>query len=301
MTKTSDLAPIPSPTEDLRFKKMLTTPGHLGVAQGFIKDFFGIEVPLSGIRIANGYDITQVRRAVNEGDRAVRKLAETMRDVAFEVDVASLTVEMQIRTTPVMPIREGFYISSAFIKGYGHDPSDPYRSLKPVAALSILDHVRFDDDIAYRYESLGDFAGPGYYVPPRYEVQPMFWRGIFELPKFPTYPDHVSWRRGFREGIALKQDPEYVQEGVELIRYIDLEPEEQEMIDIMEKVRADQLTELAERRREDEQRRREDEQRRLEDAEWQRKESQWQQQETQLRDEIARLQSELAGLVSSDE
>ena len=245
----SSRQPILSPTEDLRFKKMLTSQAHLSVPQGFIRDFFGLEVPTSAIRIANGYDINTVRRAVAEGGRAVTELAATLRDVGFDIQIANLTIEMQIRASDTSIMREIHYLSRTYTDNYGKDRANPYASLVPVAELVILGHRRFPDDIAYRYQSLGDFQPPGYREPPCYLAPPPLWLGILELPKEPTDPGQKAWRQLIHKGQVSSRDPGYVREAAEIIAYTGLEPEEQAMIDLLEKARADRADELAQNKR----------------------------------------------------
>ncbi|MDR1077590.1 MAG: hypothetical protein LBL55_02800 [Propionibacteriaceae bacterium] len=46
-----------APTNDLLFKKTLASEDHKTILQGFIRDFFGLDVPLRDLVVQNPYNI----------------------------------------------------------------------------------------------------------------------------------------------------------------------------------------------------------------------------------------------------
>ena len=92
------------PTNDLAFRYLLTAPDHPNVRAAFIRDAFGV-VP-DQIRVADPYSITKYEALLAEvnaasgptqREEAERKLFDVIRDVRFDIDIADITIEMQVQ------------------------------------------------------------------------------------------------------------------------------------------------------------------------------------------------------------
>ena len=232
-----------APTNDLLFKKMLATPGHESVPANLINDFFGPGIKVRDLEVIDPYSVEAVTRAVTEGELDETTLVKTLRDITYGVELeiptgesVTVTVEMQAIANDRFLPRALYYLASAYIKRYGRNAADAYGSLRPVWGLNIVGSSLFDDDKAFRLEQFpsADFA-PG--------VSDWAWKLAFlELGKPVASPILAGWAHLLTTGEVRKNDPIYLHEAAGIVEYSNLRPEEIEMVDLMEKWRADQAT-----------------------------------------------------------
>ena len=235
------MAKVVLPTTDLMFKKILASNDHKTITQGFIADFFGVDVELNDIRIVNPYSISAYPH-MGGG----RRLRETLRDVTLEVRNTNVAVEMQLRAHETFPKRGLFYWADLFTGGYGRgakrrrqEPDDDYfANLRPTWAMNILGQPLLKCPHAYHMFTLHDAHWDEEMLPELIRF------GFYELTKPDTnaedFPRLARWRGFLRSGQADTADPEYLQEAASIIEYVNLSSEERSMIDAAEKWELDQ-------------------------------------------------------------
>jgi len=236
--------PVVLPTNDLAFKKLLSSPDHEEVARGFIGAFFGPEVAAGDITITNPYAIVGDPR--DERDR--RRLLQTFRDITFTVGLADVTVELQVRHEKCFEQRALYYAFDLFnghyheaAPGEDEDRTSWYKSLRPVYSLSVLDHEHFLCRHAVHMFPLKEVLWPG-------EGLELRWLrvGFVEIGKAVFVREEQRWWCEFLgTGVAPAGAPGYLEEAATIIEYMNLTREEQAVIDLAEKDRAIQASERA--------------------------------------------------------
>ena len=234
-----DESPVVLPTNDLAFKKLLSSPDHKEVARGFIEAFFGSEVAAGEITITNPYAIVGNPR--DEGDR--RRLLATFRDITFTVGLADVTVELQVRRYAHFEARALYYAFDLFNSHYheaGPGEAERYGSLRPVYAVNVLDYQHFRCPHAVHMFPLKEVLWPG-------EGFELRWLriGFVEFRKDVFASEEQRWWAEFlRTGVAPAGAPGYLEEAATLIKYMNLTGEEKAVIDLAEKDLADREAEL---------------------------------------------------------
>ena len=246
------------PTHDLAFKKLLASPDHMTVAQGFIETFFALKVDLVDITITNPYAI--VGNPEETADR--RRLIQTFRDITYTVGLADVTVELQVRRRTHFEARALYYACNLFNRHYHEtDPDTPdrdqyYASLRPVYSLNVLEYLHFDCAHAVHMFDLADALWPE-------EQLRLGWLkvGFVEIARTKTEfkaETQRLWCDFLASGQAPPGAPDYLREAASMINYVNLTGEEQAVIDLVEKFEADRAAEIewAEKDGEDRARRR---------------------------------------------
>jgi predicted transposase/invertase (TIGR01784 family) len=231
------------PTEDLAFKKVLASEENKDILAGFIKDFFDI-VP-EQIVIKNPYSIESYMELLEKND--VRKLRQTLKDIGAEITGADFYAEMQVHRSRYFDVRSLYYPFSAFCSHFNEprqagEPKkvSPYRGLKPIYTLNVLDYIRFkDDDDALRVFEL--------YDPVRQKSMPTSYIkvGYFELTKGNIETKNQQyWSDYFLERPLSEDAPEYIKKAKTVIDYSNFSQEERKMVDLAEKAFATYFDEL---------------------------------------------------------
>ncbi|MCL1916073.1 MAG: Rpn family recombination-promoting nuclease/putative transposase [Desulfovibrionaceae bacterium] len=155
-----------SPTSDLGFKKITSTPESKDVLRGIIGDFFDLWIPLEEINITAPYDIRSYEEYVKRlkgGEEISETLRQTVQDVVADIKIADFSAEAQIRKDDYFSLRSIYYACSRFcanynvpgrmVKMYDGTPLR-YSSLKPVYCVNILGYPHFtgDDDALRIFE-----------------------------------------------------------------------------------------------------------------------------------------------------
>ena len=105
-----------------------------------------------------------------------------------------------------------------------------YSSLKPVYTLNILGYAHFADDDALRVFTLHDRKRDKSFIIEYITL------AYFELNK--TNVETVNqrhWQTYFKTGSAPEDAPAYIRKASQIVEFDNLEPEEREMIDQLEK------------------------------------------------------------------
>ena len=240
---TDQPTPVVLPTHDLAFKKLLASPDHKTVAQGFIQTFFDLNINLADIAIVNPYAIIP-----NPDHHDPHRLIETFRDITFTVPVADLTVELQVRRLAHFEARALYYTFDLFTSHF-HEPGPPtpdshrhYASLRPVYSVNVLKYAHFDCRHAVHMFEPTDTLWPDE------ALKLDWWRAGFveihrDKTEFATETQRL-WCQFLATGQAPPGAPDYLDEAANMISYMNLTREEQAVIDLAVKHEADRAAEI---------------------------------------------------------
>jgi predicted transposase/invertase (TIGR01784 family) len=233
-------SPVISPTNDLAFKKLLTSEDHKTVTQGFIKDLFGIEVELDKIRFRSPYTIYVVDQDDTE---STQQLRTSVRDITIEVEAADLTVELQIRKEVFFTQRALYYAANLLTvrKQDSKDARDEtFKAILPVRSLNILGFNMFGCEHAQHTFWLKDDTWTG-------EHLTLDWLsvGFLELRKGVFIDDKARlWTQFLLSGQAPEGAPDYLVEAERIVGYWKLSRKERIMMSVLERERAREANEI---------------------------------------------------------
>jgi predicted transposase/invertase (TIGR01784 family) len=191
------------PTNDLAFKKLLTSEDHKSVTQGFIKDLFKIDVELDKIHFRTPYTIYVVDQDDTE---STQQLRTSIRDITIEVESADLTVELQIRKE-VFFTQRALYYAANLLTARKEDSKDTrdqtFQAILPVRSLNILGFNMFGCEHAQHTFWLKDDTWTG-------EQLTLDWLsvGFLELRKSMFVDDRARlWAKFLLSGYAALRNP----------------------------------------------------------------------------------------------
>ena len=240
------------PTNDYAFKALFADSRHLEITAGFLKDFFGIVVPPAEIRFLRDSSVASLAYHDDATDEELQQLVETIRDITIGIDLADLTVELQVVPQERFIWRAVHYLTNAYntrydaTKGPMPDgrPRDRFRNLKPAWGMNIIDFTLFPDDAEpYRMYALRNetTAAPLPEAPLRL--------GFFEIPKQlkttaapiadEAARNRVYWALFFRTGKAPDAAPKYIHDAARIMVAINNNPKEARMLTATERYIAD--------------------------------------------------------------
>jgi hypothetical protein len=223
-----------TPMRDVMFRKMISSPDHLEVLQGFLKDFWDLEVPLHAISIIEPYSADMVA-AESPDVGEIENLRDKLQHVNVDVPGHCVVVEIQPEVPEWFFQRAIHRASSFLVESHGSewdlDPeSEPIGPLRPVLELTITGG-QFQDEGERAFYVLGlmdtksNFSYPG--NPLRI--------GVLELGKRAGLtPAQEAWRHFFETGDPGPNPPPYLLAAASLIQEANLTPEEKRMDAIME-------------------------------------------------------------------
>jgi hypothetical protein len=219
-----------SPTSDLGFKKITSTPESKDVLRGIIGDFFDLWIPLEEINITAPYDIKSYEEYVKRltgGEEISETLRQTVQDVVADIKIADFAAEAQIRKDWYFSPRSIYYACARFCANYNvpgkmvtmYDGTPlRYSSLKPVYCVNILGYPHFtgDDDALRIFE---------FYDRKRNKSFDLEYLTIayFELTKSNVETKNQRhWKTFFQTGEAPADAPEYIRKAAQFIERANL-------------------------------------------------------------------------------
>jgi predicted transposase/invertase (TIGR01784 family) len=229
-----------SPTNDLALKKVLASEENKDILQGLVHDFFGLTVRCDDIVLDHPYSIKEYRELTVLGEETVA-LRQTIADVTASLTFANLTAELQVKRDKFFSERSIYYAFDRFCSGYntlGIDEhihgSVRFSTLKPLYALNILgfNHFLGDTDALRTFGLYDERRGK------RFDKEYLV-LAYFELKK-----DNVEtanqghWKDYFTTGTVASDAPDYIKKASRIIEVVNLDKEEREVVDIMEKALA---------------------------------------------------------------
>jgi predicted transposase/invertase (TIGR01784 family) len=227
-------------TNDLALRKVLASEENKDILRGLVHDFFKLELELEDIVLDRPYSIKDYREIDKQGNEAL-VLRQTVPDITASFVCANFTAELQIVKDTWFSVRSLYYAFDCFCSGYnkldaGTDTSKSMRfsTLKPVYALNILGFNHFaEDDDALRIFELYDV-----------DRHKAFDREYVKLAYFELKKNNVEtenqrhWRDYFTTGEVADDAPDYIKKASHIIEVVNLDKEEREMVDMMERVQA---------------------------------------------------------------
>ena len=229
-----------SPTNDLAFRKVFC--GNPDILQGLISDFFDIRPEIDDITITAPYSIKAYRELLKQSggtDELMAKLRHTIPDVTADIRFAGFGAEIQLKKDACFTTRSLYYTFENFNRNYNRPDGmkqrpdgSPlrYSSLKPVYTLNILGYTHFDDDDALRVFTLHDRKRDKSFIIEYITL------AYFELNKTNVETENQRhWQTYFKTGGAPEDAPAYIRKASQIVEFDNLEPEEREMIDQLEK------------------------------------------------------------------
>jgi predicted transposase/invertase (TIGR01784 family) len=232
-------APAISPVNDLAFKKALGSNNHPEITLGFIQDFAGLTAAVGDVKIANPYDIQIASKYLAAKDAATRqRLVATLKDVTIDIGTADIVSEVQVKKENFFGARALYYACAQYTSR--HTPDTGFRGLRPVHGINLVDFTLFRDTAV----GLHCFRLADEIEQPTRELK---WLRIsfIELGKtlFPT-PEQAAWCEFFRTGQAPAGAPAYIHEAAKIVDTANMDQEEREMIDLLDRYRADEREEF---------------------------------------------------------
>ncbi|MDR1264339.1 MAG: Rpn family recombination-promoting nuclease/putative transposase, partial [Propionibacteriaceae bacterium] len=109
-----------TPTNDLLFKKTLASEDHKTILQGFIHDFFDLDVPLQDLVIQNPYSIHAFDHIDPDDPDGPpgSELRQTLLDVAATCPAGDIITELQIRHQASYVQRAVHYLADRLASHY---------------------------------------------------------------------------------------------------------------------------------------------------------------------------------------
>lgn len=242
------------PLNDLLFKKMLATEDQKPILQGFIKDFFNMDVTLDEMILVTPYSIKSYQeylKAVSDAEKpspddvsmTISIMRETQRDITVVVKKADLLVELQIYNDKYFLARSIYYLCDRFCSNYNlpgrmetrmDGRTIRYSSLRPVYAMNIVKKEYFSqDDDAIHIFGLYD-KDHAMRMNTDYLML-----GYFELTKKAVRNiNQEHWRTFFLTEKVSSDAPDYIKQAKKLIAYVNLSEEERKILAEQEKADA---------------------------------------------------------------
>ncbi|MGM0303861.1 hypothetical protein IGI66_003526 [Enterococcus sp. AZ048] len=237
------------PTNDLLFKKIMTSEDSLYILKAFVNDLLGTN--FKTLRPRETYHIDSYKRTLQKenGEEICRTEVDIL---ATAEDGSQATIECQIHAHDYFHERALFYLAEAYRSPYGDikkqsdaKPSS-YASLRPVYGINIMGYDLFNEkEHALQLFQLLNAKTQQVFV--NRAGKELLLLCFFSLK------NHVRgrntalyhWQYFFTTGDAAEDAPEYIKDAKAKIDYLSLESEEKEMIMRAEKNREIQALEIS--------------------------------------------------------
>ena len=233
-------------TNDLLFRKMLTSKDSGTILKAFVKDMLGKEFKTLTPRETYHID-------------SYKKTHDTMKIMRTEVDVlavaedgSQVTIEMQIQPHHFFQERALFYLAKAYVSPYGNEEAEAYiesnnfSGLCPTYGINIVDfHLFSPDEAALQSFSLRNDKSSDLFL--GRNQQTILSLCFFSLKNKNIEPATplAHWQHFFKTGEVDENAPQYIKEAKQKIDYYQLNEEEKTMIMRIDKAKAIKNAELA--------------------------------------------------------
>ncbi|MGO3791382.1 MAG: Rpn family recombination-promoting nuclease/putative transposase [Enterococcus gilvus] len=231
------------PTNDLLFKKIMTSEDSLYILKAFVNDLLGTN--FKTLRPRETYHIDSYKRTLQKenGEEICRTEVDIL---ATAEDGSQATIECQIHAHDYFHERALFYLAEAYRSPYGDIKKQSYASLRPVYGINIMGYDLFNEkEHALQLFQLLNAKTQQVFV--NRAGKELLLLCFFSLK------NHVRdkktalyhWQYFFTTGDAAEDAPEYIKDAKAKIDYLSLESEEKEMIMRAEKNREIQALEIS--------------------------------------------------------
>ncbi|MBO0454472.1 Rpn family recombination-promoting nuclease/putative transposase [Candidatus Enterococcus murrayae] len=234
------------PTNDLLFKKFLTSEDSQHILKAFVKDLLGIE--FKSLKPKQTYHIDSYIENYEKQQKEAKKekkVLYTEVDVLAEADDGSrTTIECQVQNQDYFNARALFYLTEAYRAPFGRKPNSKekesnYSSLYPAYGINIVDFypASKDANALQRYHLLEEQSYTPFVNDEGKELLILCFLSLRNKNIDRTSAAY-HWQFFLKEGEVLENAPEYIKEAKQKVDYHNLERSEQTMIMKMEKAEA---------------------------------------------------------------
>ena len=220
-----------SRTNDLAFKKAFASDGNTESIIGLARDILGIDI--KEVLFRQPYSIESYTKMIKEKQFAA--FQQTIKDISANVVLnnkgVNLISELQVREAKRFLERSLYYPTQTFSENY---KDNKYSSLKPIYAINIVGYLMFKQDLdgLRIFEMWDKLHNEGF--PIEFKI------AYFEYKKTNFNTDIQFWRDYFLDKEISDNAPEYIKHAAEIVEYANLEEEEKELVDLIERFEADQ-------------------------------------------------------------
>ena len=228
-------------TNDLMFKKILSSVENKDILQGFIKDFCGLDAAYEDMHIESPFSIDLYKEA-SGSEKKIMRLVES--DISVELRNLNVIVELQMQRDIHFIARVLHYTFKRFCKNYAvpgkvsiDKYGDPnyYSSLVPVYSVNIVSEKLFPDD----YDAMRTFT--------LYDTQHSAGLGkewikisFLELRKTQIRDINLKyWHEFLVKGDAPMKAPAnapaYIKKAYDIANYANLDDDERKIYDEIER------------------------------------------------------------------
>lgn len=227
------------PTNDLLFKKLLTSEDSSHLLKAFIKDLLGIEFKL--LKPKETYHIDSYKKSYVE-----TALFRTEVDIlAIAEDGNYTTIECQIQSHAFFHERAVFYLAEAFRSPFENtdtkevEKKNNFSSLRPAYGINIVDFHLFDrkEQALQLFRLLNEET---YHPFLNKEGKELFLLCFLSLKNQNISKQNAAyhWQHFLKTGEIVTGSPDYIKEAKRKIDFLTLESEEKEMIMKIDKSKA---------------------------------------------------------------
>lgn len=226
------------PTNDLLFKKMLTSEDSPHILKAFVKDLLGIE--FQTLTPKETYHIDSYKKSFEEMD-----LMRTEVDIlATGEDGSHATIECQIQPHAYFCERSLFYLAEAFSPFGNLETNDFIRdnnfsALRPAYGINIVDFHLFDQkqDALQIFRLLNDQAHQSFLGTNKKELLILCFFSLKNKNREKQSAIY-HWQYFLKTGNVHDNAPDYIKEAKRKVDYYTLGTEEKEMIMKIDKSKA---------------------------------------------------------------
>ncbi|MGM0338823.1 Rpn family recombination-promoting nuclease/putative transposase [Enterococcus sp. AZ007] len=232
------------PTNDLLFRKLLTSEDSLYILKAFVKDLLGIE--FQSLMPKETYHIDSYKKKFNEIDHVQTEILRTEVDIlAIGEDGSHATIECQIQPHSYLHERSLFYLAEAFRSPFGSSDKkeagkkNNFSSLRPAYGINIVDFHLFDrkDNALHLFRLLNEETHQPFFNEENKELLILCFLSL-KNQTIEKQKAAYHWQYFLKTGEVEPEAPDYIKEAKRKIDFLTLESEEKEMIMNIEKSKA---------------------------------------------------------------
>jgi len=232
------------PTNDLLFKKMLTSEDSSHILKAFVKDLLDLE--FQSLTPKETYHIDSYKKFFKEKESVQTDILRTEVDIlAIGEDGSHTTIECQIQPHGYFHERSIFYLAEAFRSPFGTvvkrdaEKRNNFSSLRPAYGINIVDFHLFDrkDNALQLFRLFNDETGLPFFNREGKELLLLCFLSL-KNERIKEHTPVYYWQYFLKTGEVEPNAPNYIKEAKHKIDFLTLESEEKEMIMNIEKARA---------------------------------------------------------------
>ncbi|MDU5334980.1 Rpn family recombination-promoting nuclease/putative transposase [Enterococcus sp.] len=227
------------PTNDLLFKKMLTSEDSPNILKAFVRDLLGIE--FKTLTPKETYHIDSYKQSYDE-----TAIFRTEVDIlAIAEDSSHTTIECQIQSHAYFHERAIFYLAEAFRAPFGNlgkkeaEKKNNFSSLRPAYGINIVDFHLFNrkEPALQQFRLLSKETSRPFLNKEGKELLILCFLSLKnETIDQKSAPYH--WQYFLKTGEVMDAAPDYIKEAKRKTDFLTLEREEKEMIMKIDKSKA---------------------------------------------------------------